>query len=331
MNEMTIVVLAGAAFSALLLVLGLGNARSESSRRTAKRIDTVRQRRGGGGGGSALTAATPTSVKRAQARSVPVVEQLVGRFLPRQSALRQRLARTGRDIPVGTYALINLGIGAVGFGIAAGIAGLPLSVAGFIGLAIGVGVPHFSVGIMASRRQKRFIALLPDAIDLIVRGLKSGLPVSESIAAVGNELPDPLGIEFRRITDTVRFGRQLEDTLWDTAIRLAIPEFNFFVISLSVQRETGGNLAETLANLSDILRKRRQMKLKVKAMSSEARASAYILGSLPFIMFAIIYLMNPGYADDLFTDPRGHMMLVGGGVSLLTGIGVMFKMVKFEI
>lgn len=155
--------------------------------------------------------------------------------------------------------------------------------------------------------------------------------MTESIATVGREMEDPVGVEFRRIADGVRFGQQLEEVLWETAKRLSLPEFNFFVISLSVQRETGGNLGETLANLSDILRRRKQMKLKIKAMSSEARASAMILGSLPFVMFGIVYAMNPSYASELFTDPRGMMMAAAGVTSMMIGIGVMAKMVRFEI
>jgi tight adherence protein B len=119
--------------------------------------------------------------------------------------------------------------------------------------------------------------------------------------------------------------------LWEAARRLDIPEFNFFVISLSIQRETGGNLAETLANLSDILRRRRQMRQKVKAMSSEAKASAYILGSLPFGMFGIVYCVNPGYASMLLTDPRGLVMFGGGLVSLGIASVVIAKMIRFEI
>ncbi|MCW5750509.1 MAG: type II secretion system F family protein, partial [Alphaproteobacteria bacterium] len=122
-----------------------------------------------------------------------------------------------------------------------------------------------------------------------------------------------------------------EEMLWATARRIDSPDFKFFVISLSVQRETGGNLAEALQNLSDILRRRRQMRLKVRALSSEARASAYIIGSLPFVMFMLLMLVNAGYVTQLFTDPRG-MILVGIGLfSMLIGVVVMFKMVRFEI
>ena len=184
---------------------------------------------------------------------------------------------------------------------------------------------------MGARRRKKFLAILPDALDLIVRGLRSGLPVTESIAAVGREMADPLGTEFRRISDGVRFGQQLEEAVWDTAKRLDLQEFNFFVISMSIQRETGGNLGEALGNLSDILRGRQRMRLKIKAMSSEARASAMILGSLPFIMFGIVYAINPGYASLLFTDSRGIMLSAIGATSLIVGVAIMAKMVRFEI
>jgi tight adherence protein B len=187
------------------------------------------------------------------------------------------------------------------------------------------------VGFLVNRRLNKFTSLFPEAIDLIVRGLKSGLPVSESIRTVGAEVPDPIGVEFRTVSDAVSLGQSLEEALWDAAKRLDTPEFKFFVVSLSIQRETGGNLAETLGNLADILRRRRQMRLKIKAMSSEARASAYILGSLPFVVFAAIMMINPGYAFQLFEDPRGHVLLGLGAASLVTGALVMAKMIRFEI
>jgi tight adherence protein B len=140
-----------------------------------------------------------------------------------------------------------------------------------------------------------------------------------------------VGKEFRDISDRVKFGQPLDEALWETARRLDTAEFKFFVISISVQRETGGNLSEALGNLSDILRRRRQMGLKIKAMSSEAKASAIILGSLPFIMFGIIFALNPEYEMALFTDPRGQMML-GVGIAIMSfGVLVMNKMIKFEI
>lgn len=260
-----------------------------------------------------------------------IADRLAKRLIPRPSMLRLRLLQTGRDITIGRYVMISLSCGICVAIISHVVAGLAVSLAALIGLAATVALPHIAIGTMIGRRQNRFIGVFPDAIDLMVRGLRSGLPVTETIAACGREMIDPVGPEFRRIADSVTLGQTLEDALWDAARRLDIAEFKFFVISLSVQKETGGNLAETLANLSEILRSRRQMKLKVKAMSSEARASALILGSLPFVMFVIIYLMSPDYISLLFTDQRGHFML-GGGLAMMTlGGFVMHRMVRFEI
>jgi tight adherence protein B len=184
---------------------------------------------------------------------------------------------------------------------------------------------------MGNRRVKAFINLFPDAIDLMVRALRSGLPVSEAIIGASQEIGDPVGIEFSTIEGGMRMGRDLDSLLWDISKRIDAPEFRFFIIALGVQRETGGNLGETLANLSDLLRRRRAMKQKTRAMSSEARASTMILGSLPIVVVLILFMTSPSYIMPLFTDPRG-LILVGIAIGMLvTGIGIMVKMAKFEI
>jgi tight adherence protein B len=253
------------------------------------------------------------------------------RILPRPQALRERLMRTGKKISLGQYALACCGVAVVEALVRPLF--IPVSPAAAVPLAlvVGLGLPHMAVSHLIKRRMKRFVAQFPDAIDLIVRGLKSGLPTSESIRVVGEEFGDPVGVEFRWVSDQVRFGQTLEDSLWEAAKRLDTPEFRFFCISLSVQRETGGNLGETLANLSDILRKRRQMQLKIRAMSSEAKASAMILGSLPFIMFMLLYLVNGPYVMQLLNDHRGMMMVGAGLTSLALGVFIMMRMTKFQI
>jgi len=295
----------------------------------ARRAEAVRRRvRPAAGAGE--TAAPSVRIEGPD-HGASVLDRLARRVLPRQAVLRQRLARTGRRIGVGSYVAAGLAVGAVTTALLLLLARQPLALAVLLGVVVGVGGPHVAVNRMIRKRLDRFIALFPDAIDLMVRGLRSGLPVIESVAAAGREMADPVGVEFRRIADSVRFGQTLEEAMWETAGRLDTPEFKFFVISLAVQRETGGNLAETLGNLSDILRRRRQMRLKIKAMSSEARASALILGSLPFVMFGLIYLINPSYESMLFTDPRGRVALIAGLVIMGMGIAVMRKMVRFEI
>jgi len=329
MNILTVIVFTGVLVSIIALMMAMGLSASKSEKALKRRAGSI------GGRERGLNVVKPdddgkNSVKKVVKSTFPALERLTIRFLPRQAVLEDRLARTGRKISIGTYALISLVV-ALGVMATTWVVSGSAVLAALIGLIGGGGLPHMAVGRMARKRLKLFTELFPDAIDLIVRGLKSGLPVTESIASVGREMADPIGAEFRLISDSVKLGQSLEDTLWNTAKRLDTPEFKFFVISLSVQRETGGNLGEALANLSEILRRRRQMKLKIKAMSSEAKASAIILGALPFIMFGIIFAMSPDYAGQLFTDPRGQVML-GAGLGIMSiGILIMSKMVRFDV
>jgi tight adherence protein B len=246
-------------------------------------------------------------------------------------SLREAIERTGKPIRLERYLLGCLVVGAALFGLVlvtpVGSTRLA-AIAGVVGAFV---LPRFYLSSLASRRTKRFLGEFPEAIDLIVRNVRAGLPIVEGIAAVAREVSGPVGEEFMRAEQGVRLGRTLEDALWECARRIAGPEFKFFVISLSVQKETGGNLAETLENLADILRRRRAMKLKIRALSSEARASAFIIGSLPFVMFSILMVVNPGYVGQLLTDPRGHVMLAMGLGSILTGVLTMAKMIRFEV
>jgi tight adherence protein B len=184
---------------------------------------------------------------------------------------------------------------------------------------------------MIKKRINKFNSNFPDAIELMVRGLRSGLPITETLTVVASEVPGPVGIEFRMVSDKMKIGKTMEAALQDTADRLGTPEFQFFVITLAIQRETGGNLAETLSNLADVLRKRAQMKLKIRAMSSESKASAYIVGSLPFVVFGLVYMINPRYMGQFFTDDRLVVAGIGGMIWMAIGGAIMAKMVNFEI
>jgi len=209
--------------------------------------------------------------------------------------------------------------------------GAPLLLSVLLGLFFGVGGPHFVTGRMIKRRINKFNSNFPDAIELIVRGLRSGLPITETLGIVASEIPGPVGIEFRTVSDKMKIGRTMEAALQETADRLGTAEFQFFVITLAIQRETGGNLAETLSNLADVLRKRAQMKLKIRAMSSESKASAYIVGSLPFVVFTLVWMINPHYMGGFFTDDRLMVAGIGGMVWMGIGALIMAKMVNFEI
>jgi len=330
MNFIVLLIFVGVAVSFGSLVFSFSSMASRQKKRMKSRIETIRNRAQGDTASPSSTD-NKSNLKKEVSGRFQLIEKLAIRFLPNQKILEHRLARTGRKVPIGTYVLINGVIGLVVLLLALVMLRQSLPVALLLGVIVGVGLPHIIIGVMAEKRLKEFTSQFPDAIDLIVRGLKSGLPVVESIASVGQEMADPVGKEFRQIADQVKFGQPIEEALWETARRLDTPEFKFFVISISVQRETGGNLSEALANLSDILRRRRQMAMKVKAMSSEAKASAIILGSLPFIMFGIIFAINPEYLMPLFEDPRGQMMLGVGLIIMSVGVAVMVKMVKFEI
>jgi tight adherence protein B len=328
MDTMLIIIFAATFFvTAAVAIILFGSTPRDRLRARAEGIKN-RKVVGTGGAGADKNAA---SVKKTEKISFRIVEVLAKRYVPNQSALKDRLSKAGLKISLGTYALISCGVGLSSFvGIAFG-AGLNAATAAAISVAIGAMIPHMVIGYLIGSRRLKFTKVLPDAIDLMVRGLKAGLPITESMSTVARELQGPVQEEFLLISDGIRLGRPMDVLLWETANRLQIPEFKFFVISLSIQRETGGNLAETLGNLSNILRRRRQMKQKVRALSSEARASAYILGAMPFIMFTAMYLLDPEYVSVLYTDPRGIMLLSGGFISIVVGAGVMAKMVRFEI
>lgn len=268
-------------------------------------------------------------LRKAVAARKPKIHQIAGSG-SRIEALAMRLHRTGKGWTLTQYLYASLGL-AVGITLLvylkSGAALLSLG----IGLAVGAGLPHFIVNFFIKRRVDRFTSKFPDAIELLVRGLRSGLPVTETLGVVSTEVPGPVGDEFKMITERIKIGKTMEDALQETADRLNMAEFSFFCITLAIQRETGGNLAETLANLADVLRKRSQMKLKIKAMSSESKASAYIVGSLPFIVFAMIWWINPGYLDGFFSDDRLIVTGMGGMVWMSIGAFIMAKMVSFEI
>jgi tight adherence protein B len=259
------------------------------------------------------------------------LDRIARDWLPRRELLVARLARTGRAISIGQYAIASAGLtvlAAIGLWVGTRLGVLScLS----IGLLLGVLVPHKVIGRMGKRRVNAFVALFPDAIDLIVRALRSGLPVSEAIVGAGHEIADPVGSELRLVESGMRMGRDLDTLLWDVAKRIDAPEFRFFVIALSVQRETGGNLGETLANLGDILRRRRQMQAKARAMASETRATTMILGGLPILVILVLSFTSPAYLTPLFKDVRGFI-LDGIAVAMLaSGVLIMNKMANFEI
>ncbi len=325
MPGFTILILAGGVLGALLLMMVFFSGPS-ASKLLAKRLEGVRERHS-----RSSEVVAQAQLKRIFAnRQQNAAEGFAQRFIPNPALLRLRLQQTGKSWTLVHYVGASFGIW---FAVAAVLSfkGVPLLLAGTFGLFIGIGLPHFVVGKMIKRRINKFTAKFPDAIELMVRGLRSGLPISETVGVVGTEVPDPVGIEFRSVADKMKIGRTMEAALQETADRLGTPEFQFFVISLAIQRETGGNLAETLSNLAEVLRKRAGMKLKIRAMSSESKASAYIIGALPFIVFGLIWFINEEYMQNFFVEPR---LMIAGGIGIVwmaIGAFIMGKMINFEI
>ena len=227
--------------------------------------------------------------------------------------------------------LISLAIaGAFAAGLTFGT-GMPAYVWVLPSLFLGMFLVDYFVKLRGDMLANRFMKQLPNGIDTIIRGIRSGLPVIECIGSVGEEYDDPIGGRFQAISERVMLGETLEGALWRVARVVNRPEMDFFATSIAIQVETGGSLSEALGNLADLLRARERMKLKIKAISSEAKASAMIIGALPFLMLGLLMMMSPDYVMKLFTDPRGQIMLGCGLASIMVGAFVMWRMTQFEI
>lgn len=322
MNLPVILIIAGAflAFTMLVVLLGGPSVGKAKTRRLAMLKDRH----------AASTEAVVAAQMRKTIASGANGNSTLTNLLPRREELEKRIRRTGKSWTLNQYLFVSMGV----FVVATGgmlVMRAPFLMAVLLGLMISLGLPYLVVGRAIKKRVAKFNARFPDAIDLLVRGLKSGLPVTETFQVVSQELPGPVGEEFKSVVERIRIGNTMEAALQESAEMLGTPEFQFFCITIQIQRETGGNLAETLANLSEVLRKRAQMKLKIRAMSSEAKASAYIVGALPFFVFGIVWMMNPDYLAGFFYEQRLIITGLGGLVWMSIGVGIMAKMISFEI
>ncbi len=227
-----------------------------ASKIVKRRIEMLKERHG-----DALAGNAQAQIRKLFAERTSKWESYASTLIPKPALLRKRLEMTGREISLAKYSAICLGL--VSFiTVALVFRGAPFILSLLLGIFFGVGGPHFVIGKMIKRRVSKFTNNFPDAIELMVRGLRSGLPITETLGIVASEIPGPVGVEFRMVADKMKIGRTMEAALQETADRLGTSEFQFFVITLAIQRETGGNLAETLSNLADVLRKRAQMKLE---------------------------------------------------------------------
>jgi tight adherence protein B len=311
----------------LLLVAALPFLSSPEGKAAKRRLLAVKDRHAFG-----ADAIMQKQMRKAIASSLALVKPsgLANRLIPKPEVFEKRLKQTGKSWDLGQYTLacgvIILIAWPLGW-----YMGLPFLLAMLFGIVAGLGLPHMVVSYLIKKRINNFTTRFPDAIELIVRGLRSGLPISETLGIVATEIPEPVSTEFRGVVDRIRIGKTMDAALDEAAARIGTPEFQFFCITLAIQRETGGNLAETLMNLAEVLRKRAQMKLKIRAMSSESKASAYIIGVLPFMVFGLIYYVNSAYMMNFFIDQRLMVLGVGGMVWMGIGAFIMSRMISFEI
>jgi tight adherence protein B len=322
MNLPVILIVAGAILAFALLVILFGG--PSAGKAKTRRLAMVKDRH------AASTEAVVAAQMRKTIQSGRAGDSSLTQLLPRREELEKRIRRTGKNWTLTQYMFATMILFVVATG-AMLIVRAPVLMAGLVGLLLSLGLPYLVVGMTIKKRVAAFNSRFPDAIDLLVRGLKSGLPVTETFQVVSQELPGPVGEEFKGVIERIRIGNTMEAALQESAEMLGTPEFQFFCITIQIQRETGGNLAETLANLSDVLRKRAQMKLKIRAMSSEAKASAYIVGALPFFVFGVVWTVNPSYLAGFFVEERLIIAGIGGLIWMSIGAGIMAKMISFEI
>lgn len=241
-----------------------------------------------------------------------------------------KLKQAGLDMKVSTFWSASGGLALVIFLLALLLTRSPLVAIG-LAFAAGLGLPRWVIGFMAAARIKKFTEAFPDAMDIVVRGIKSGLPVHDSLRVIGREAPEPLASQFNRLVESIGMGMTIDQALDKMHAEMPTPEVRFFAIVLAIQAKTGGNLAEALGNLSTVIRARKLMREKVKALSAEAVASAAIIGSLPPGVAVLIFMTSPEYMTPLFTDPRGRILLMVGAFWMSLGVLSMRKMINFRL
>ncbi len=243
--------------------------------------------------------------------------------------LSVRIARAGLSWSKRQYFIVSGMIGAVMFALGM-LSGAGIIVGVVLGGAGALTFPRWLLSFLKKRRETKFLQSFPDAVDIIVRGVKAGLPLLDCLKMITMEAPEPTKSEFRAIVETQAIGMPLGDACGKLYEHMPLPEANFFGIVISIQQRSGGNLAEALGNLSRVLRDRKKMKAKIQAMSQEAKASASIIGALPIAVMTLVYITSPNYISLLWTEPLGRVMLAASVVWMSMGVLVMKKMINFD-
>ncbi|WP_420430944.1 type II secretion system F family protein [Hyphobacterium sp.] len=319
-----------AAFAAFIAVGGIGwvvAGTLDDSQKAARRKAVMAT---SGNRKPRAQAVDQTQQRRKQvAESLKEIEDKQKSAKKKSLTLRSRIEQAGYRFSVKTFWIASVILGVAGFA-GAFITGQSLLVSVGAAISTGLGLPRWYLGMRRSGRQKKFTAEFANALDIIVRGIKSGLPLNECIKVIARESPDPVGSEFQKLVEAQAVGVSLEEGTKRMVERMPLPELSFFSTVLTIQSKTGGNLAEALGNLSGVLRSRKMMREKIGALSSEAKASAMIIGALPPGVLALVYFTTPSYMTAMFVEPKGQLMLLGGGIWMGLGILMMRGMINFK-
>jgi tight adherence protein B len=321
--------LAFVAIAGLGLVFAGGSGRGKQSKRLKQISDGARAR----GGAADMASAARRKQMDATTKALRDREE-ANRKKKVGKSIEDKIKQSGLNITVPMFWAGSAVSGVVAFGGMFFGAGfneeMMILVSAGIGFAAAFGLPRWFLGMAIAGRQKKFINQFADAIDVIVRGVKSGLPLHECLKMIARESPQPLAAEFQNVCDAIAMGVDVPQALDRMYQRTPIQEVNFFNIVLNIQQKAGGNLSEALGNLSNVLRSRKLLREKIKALSSEAKASAMIIGSLPVIVMLLVYLTTPAYIMSLFTTDLGHLILLIAAGLMGTGIYIMRSMINFN-
>jgi tight adherence protein B len=332
LDPIVLAIVALAAVSAGAVCYGFLFSRMETDKKAASRVSRV-----------AAAEADKSNVKAARDRvqemskrrksmqdNLKDLEKRQQENAKKKLTLKSRLTQAGLSITPGRFYMFSAILGFVLMTLAF-LLGAPVMVVFGLPIVAGLGLPRWILGFLIKRRQNKFLTEFPNALDVIVRSIKSGLPLNDAIRLIANEGKEPVKGEFRRVVESQQIGLSVPDACSRMTNHMPLQEVNFFAIVIAIQSQAGGNLSEAIGNLAKVLRERKKMKAKVQALSMEAKASAVIIGALPFIVATLVYLTSPAYMLILFTDPRGHLIMGASAIWMSIGIFVMRNMVSFDI
>lgn len=319
--------LAALGFGGIIYALMFTTISNES--RQAERLSNIKHRDKNQQSNAAQRLQEAAKRRKTVQDSLKELEDKTGAKHKKKLTLKKMLAQAGMKITVQQFFMFSIIFG-IALGAAAFIAGFSIYVVGGALFVGGFGLPRWFVSYKRKKRFKAFMLEFPNAVDVIVRGVKAGLPLNDCLAIIARESKDPVGPEFQKIVEAQKMGMTMGDAIAKLYDNIPLSEANFFGIVIAIQQSAGGNLSEALGNLANVLRDRKKLDEKIKAMSAEAKASAGIIGSLPFCVTGLVYLTTPDYITLLFTHPTGHMIIGGSLIWMSMGVMVMKKMINFD-